>query len=765
MVNEKILQTRISLKIDTLENWKSSSLILRNGEIALATVAAEAGTSLQEPVVMLKVGDGEKTFSQLGWNFYAKAADVLAACKDEQALKTFINGVIADAGIATNDAMEALAGRVTTAEGKIVTLEGNIATLNGEGEGSVAKKIADAIAALKLGETYEVKGEAAKVQGELNTYKQANDIALAGVKATAEAAYVKPVGGITTADLSAGVVASLGKADTALQEHQNISHLAVKSEVETELGKKVDKTVYEGKVGELEGAIGGKVDKVEGKSLISDSEITRLAGVHNYDDTQVKADIAKKADSATMTTELGKKVDKVEGHSLISDSEIARLKDVHNYDDSELRTEIGKKADSELMTTELGKKVDKVEGYSLVSDTEITRLSKVDNYNDAEVRGLIGDNADAIGALAGKVGDVPQGQTVMGIITNIQENAYDDTELRGLISDNSNAIAQKVAQSDYDVKVKALEDAIALKQDIIPANTYDAYGAASTAESNAKGYVDSKFEQANLAQYTTEEEVKSIVDGVITAAVDGDAIDGLTELVQYINTHGGEASEMATAIGVLEGKVGTIEGKPAYGILATDIAAWNGEIGAKALAETKTTAAEVKTQIEAYGYATEADLTLAEGRISVLEGIDHDAYKGADEVVLKGAKDYADGLNTAMNGRVEALEAIDHEHGNKSVLDGISAAKVEAWDKSEQNAKDYSDGKLAEAKTAISAEIDADVKVVNDALEAYKTANNTEVAKKANDADLKPVAKSGLIDDLSIGEGTILIFDCGDSKN
>ena len=37
--------------------------------------------------------------------------------------------------------------------------------------------------------------------------------------------------------------------------------------------------------------ISGKVDKVEGKSLISDTEIARLASVYNYDDTEVKGSI------------------------------------------------------------------------------------------------------------------------------------------------------------------------------------------------------------------------------------------------------------------------------------------------------------------------------------------------------------------------------------------------------------------------------------------------------------------------------------------
>lgn len=48
--------------------------------------------------------------------------------------------------------------------------------------------------------------------------------------------------------------------------------------------------------------ISGKVDKDEGKSLIADSEITRLSTVKNYDDSVIKEDIATiKSDYATKT--------------------------------------------------------------------------------------------------------------------------------------------------------------------------------------------------------------------------------------------------------------------------------------------------------------------------------------------------------------------------------------------------------------------------------------------------------------------------------
>lgn len=160
---EKILNTRVLLKTDTLENWNNSTLALKKGEIAIATVAATAGTGLTEPVVMIKIGeDGVKTFNQLPWNFYAKASDVIAACKSESTLTDFVNNVIAGAGIATDEALATLTGRVTTAEGDIDALEalvGNtsvdtqiaqaVSAAIGEG-GSVTKKIAAEIQKLDV---------------------------------------------------------------------------------------------------------------------------------------------------------------------------------------------------------------------------------------------------------------------------------------------------------------------------------------------------------------------------------------------------------------------------------------------------------------------------------------------------------------------------------------------------------------------------------------------------------------------------------------
>ena len=54
--------------------------------------------------------------------------------------------------------------------------------------------------------------------------------------------------------------------------------------------------------------ISGKVDKVEGKSLISDTEIERLAKVNNYDDTEIKRELNNKANLSDLHQHSNKEI-------------------------------------------------------------------------------------------------------------------------------------------------------------------------------------------------------------------------------------------------------------------------------------------------------------------------------------------------------------------------------------------------------------------------------------------------------------------------
>ena len=97
---EKLLQTRIVLKHDTLENWnKDTAVILKEGEIALAKVETNekdpvSGKLVKVPTYLIKVGDGSKKFSELNW-VAAPAADVYDwAKKSEAEFTTWVKGLI-----------------------------------------------------------------------------------------------------------------------------------------------------------------------------------------------------------------------------------------------------------------------------------------------------------------------------------------------------------------------------------------------------------------------------------------------------------------------------------------------------------------------------------------------------------------------------------------------------------------------------------------------------------------------------------------------
>ena len=129
-----------------------------------------------------------------------------------------------------------------------------------------------------------------------------------------------------------------------------------------------------------------KVDKVEGKSLILDTEITRLSTLVNYDDSSIRSSLEDITTNYATKTELSTKVDKVNGKSLIPDTEITRLSTLVNYDDSSIRSSLEDITTNYATKAELASKVDKVNGQSLVPDSEIKRLLTLKNYDDTFIR-------------------------------------------------------------------------------------------------------------------------------------------------------------------------------------------------------------------------------------------------------------------------------------------------------------------------------------------------------------------------------------------
>lgn len=329
------------------------------------------------------------------------------------------------------------------------------------------------------------------------------------------------------------------------------------------------------------------------------------------------------------------------------------------------------------------------------------------------------DNAkNAADAVDAKIGAVPEGSTVIAEIQKIKDVAYNDTEVRGLIKTNADNITNLSGRADaVEGKVSTLvgEDA----------------GKSARAIAN-------------------EELTKQLIpDGA------KESLDTLQEIAAWIQNHPDDASAMNAAIAALKTKVGDIP----EGATATTVVAYIKELvdaekvratGAESGLDTRVNAVEAKLgdgegsvskQIEA-AVKVETDARVAAD--SSLDGKITTAKAAADKAqgdvnALKTSKadqtalDTVAGRVTTVEGKVKTLEgashthanmdvlngitagdvanwnsahAKEHAHANKAVLDAISETKVSAWDAAEQNAKAYTDGKIAEFKPITNAEID-----------------------------------------------------------
>lgn len=188
----KTLNTRIQSRIDTYENWMKSELILLKGEIAICLIptGTENSGSVALPSTMMRIGDGVHKFSELPWfqaigaDIYpwAKAAVPAIPAENITGLDQYISGQIQDTDTQftlvkgdddyTYKLMSKAKGAENfTTEVATLTIPNPTSDINAlkalVGDVAVATQISNAIAALKLADTYEAKGSANAVKTAL----------------------------------------------------------------------------------------------------------------------------------------------------------------------------------------------------------------------------------------------------------------------------------------------------------------------------------------------------------------------------------------------------------------------------------------------------------------------------------------------------------------------------------------------------------------------------------------------------------------------
>lgn len=752
---EKILNTRILMKIDTLEAWNSSSLKLKEGELAFATVAASAGTGLTEPVVMVKIGTAEeKTFSELPWAFHAKASDVLAACKSEAALKTFINGVIDDAGIASSDAMEALAGRVTTAEGKITSLEGELNTaetglkarmtaaegaidaLEGlVGEKNVATQIQEAIAALDLANTYEAKGEAAKVQTALNEYKTSNDAAvqknasdISGEIARAKAAE----------EANAGAISAI-KDGTTIDSFKDVEEALAGKEAAGEAAKAeaAAKAYADGLAGNYD-AKGAAATAESNAKAYAKEYADGLAG--NYD---AKGDAAQALADAKQYTDdeiaewVGDKNVGTQISEAITGLDLANTYAAKSH--KHVKADITDFAHTHEIA-EVNGLQDALDGKQAAGDyaTKAEAQAMADG-KDAAIKAAK-DAADAaqadVDALELYVGTIPETAEATNIVAYVQEKTAGiatDTaleELTGRVAAAEGAI--DAIEADYlkAADKEELQGAIDALEGLVGENSVSEQISAVTdpLAARVKAVEDDYLKAADKTELEGKITANANAIELLTNGVSAEEVDGVNDLIQYVKDHGTEVTGMKADIKANADAIDAIE---ADYLKAADKTELEGKITAE-----ETRAKGVEGGLETRLQAVESAVGET-GSVST-----------AIEEAVTESKDYTDAeLKKLAEGAVAdnaaAIEALEGKVGEKNVSTQINEA-IEAL-----KIGDYA--KAADLTAAINQH------------NTDKAALEAAIALKANDADLAAIAKTGNVNDLVQTEGDVLIFDCGSS--
>lgn len=416
--------------------------------------------------------------------------------------------------------------------------------------------------------------------------------------------------------------------------------------------------------------------------------------------------------------------------------------------------------DADVDTVE-GKANKNAEDIAAINDGTNGILAQAKGYADGKAEEVQGNVDD----LAEYVGTIPATATATNIVAYVQEKTA------GIATDTAlEELTGRVAQAETDIDniekdyLKAadkteLQGAIGDVQDAVDAEAERAAGVEGGFETRIKAIEDDYLKAAD------KEELQDNIDTVsgaverLTNGVSAEEVDGVNDLIQYVKDHGAEVTGMqedisknAEDIAGVAGRMTTAEGK----ITALE--------GASALHAEKT---YVDEQVQAL---TGAD-TAIKGRLDVLEAavgesgsVAGDIADAKQEAIDAAAQDATSKAGQALTDakahtdtevgkdrvRLDALEADTHTHGNKALLDtytqteanladavakkhehsnlvvleGITSAKVTAWDAAEGNAKTYADG----LNTAMQSTVDG--------VAAKVTALETASATHALDSDL-----------------------------
>lgn len=687
------LNTAMNTRVEALEaidhdhaNKAELDLIATGDKAKWDSAAGKAHTHTFNETELNKIVEGDVA----KWN--GVAADHLTSAD-----KTTLENSIKEAKKAGTDANTALESYKVTNDAAIDAIEEDIAEITDGTNGILAqaKGYSDGkLDAAKTAISAEIDADVKVVADDLAGYKTSNDTALAGVKATAEAA-------------------------------------ATKAYTDEELAK--------------------KVDKAEGKSLVSDTEIARLAamkdGANKVEASETNGNIKIDGVETVVYTHPDKhSISDVTGLQDALDGKQAAgdyAAEVHTHVAADITN-----LDTTIKTYDYVTKAE-AQGYANAKDDAIAAAKKAGD--DAQV------DVDALETYVGTIPTDEKYADITNVVAYVNKKAEETlAAAQGGSSETAASVKQQLDnyKSANDTRVKAAEDAIdAIEADYLKAAD----------KTELQGKIDAKVASVTAGDAsvtvggtatapTVAAKLSADADNALTLAEDGLKVV-IPAAAEYSIVKAENSGDYAAVYNLT--KDGTVVGASIN--IPKDMVVESGSVVENPEGQAAGTYIELKLQ------NVTDPLYINVGNL--IEYVTSGSTAG-DMVVINVSDDHkvtatiTDGTITLAKLTTGIQTAIGkaHSHENATVLDGINADKVATWDAAEQNAKDYADGlntamdtrvKALEEidhdayiaadtalKTELQGEIDAEVKVVSDALAAYKTANDAEVAKKANSADV-----------------------------
>lgn len=318
-------------------------------------------------------------------------------------------------------------------------------------------------------------------------------------------------------------------------------------------------------------------------------------------------------------------------------------------------------------------------------DGEIARAKAAEQANAAAAQAA----QTAVDTLAGKVGTVADGKTVMGIIEQIQADAYDDTEVRGLISglDTNKADKTQVA-TDIAAAVKVETDARVEAVSGVQGNVNTLSQTVASNKTAIEGTVSTLEAKVDANE--------SDIEGKMTA---------LTSRVAANETAVG--TTLPDAIAEVDAKVDTLIGNDANKSVRT-IA--NEELAKQLIAEDAQESLDTLAEIAAWIQEHPGDAAAMNEAIVALQNKVDTGDKNvsayvADAIAALSIGDYAKAAElTELAGRVSALETASATHALKTEVEAVSTSLTEYKD---AHKNDYTNTQVDEKIKAVADDVAA----------------------------------------------------------